>query len=86
MQNNAQPLSKALAENLLGVSQATVNEVLFGIDENDFTEKNLQRVLQRLESYRANLQYPRPNVVLNRGMLPTSAPSTIFPKGRKKVF
>ena len=30
LQNNAQPLSKALTENLLGVSQATVNEVLFG--------------------------------------------------------
>ena len=87
LQNNAQPLSKALAENLLGVSQATVNEVLFGIDENDKTKKNLQRVLQRLESYRANLQNPRPNVVLNRGMPTDVCPFDYLSKrGEKKFF
>lgn len=61
------PLRKHLPEALLGVSQATVNEILAGIDENDHTIVNNARVLDGLKRYRDNLANPRPNVVMRDG-------------------
>ncbi len=61
------PLRKTLPETLLGVSQTTVNEILFGIDEDDHSMVNNELVLQRLALYRDNLLNPRPCVVMNNG-------------------
>lgn len=61
------PLSKALTENLLGVSNATVNEMLFGLNDNDHTAINVDKVIQRISYYQKNLQNPMPCVVMQRG-------------------
>ena len=61
------PLRKTLPEVLLGVSQSTVNEILYKIDENDHTIINHSLVVDRLAQYRANLERKRPNVVLRDG-------------------
>ena len=61
------PLRHALAENLLGVSNATVNEILYGIDENDHTTINNDKVIQRLSYYEKNLKAPTPCVVMQHG-------------------
>lgn len=61
------PLRKTLPEVLLGVSQSTVNEILYKIDENDHTIVNHSLVVDRIAQYRANLEHKRPNVVLRDG-------------------
>ena len=61
------PLRKTLPEALLGVSQSTVNEILYKIDENDHTIINHSLVVDRLAQYKANLANKRPNVVLRDG-------------------
>lgn len=61
------PLRKHLPEILLGVSQATVNEMLVGIDENDHGIVNNARVIEGIKRYRDSLANPRPNVVLREG-------------------
>lgn len=65
--NTSLPLRKNLPEVLLGVSQATVNEILHGLDENDHGIVNNARVLDGLKRYCDNLTSPRPNVVLRDG-------------------
>ena len=61
------PLRKTLPEVLLGVSQSTVNEILYKIDENDHSIINHSLVVDRLAQYKANLNNKRPNVVLRDG-------------------
>ena len=61
------PLRKTLPEVLLGVSQSTVNEIMYKIDENDHSIVNHSLVVDRLAQYRANLERKRPNVVLRDG-------------------
>ena len=61
------PLRKTLPEVLLGVSQSTVNEILYKIDENDHTVVNHSLVVDRIAQYKANLAHKRPNVVLRDG-------------------
>lgn len=63
----ATPLRKALPETLLGVSQATVNEILWKIDENDHTIVNNALVCDRIEQYRNNLTNKKPCVALVNG-------------------
>lgn len=61
------PLRKNLPETLLGVSQATVNEMLVGLDENDHTVINNAKIIDGITRYRNNLLNPKPNVVLKDG-------------------
>ncbi len=61
------PLRKTLPEVLLGVSQATVNEILCGIDENDHTILNHAKVVDRIALYKNNLDNKKPCVVLRNG-------------------
>ncbi len=61
------PLRKTLPEVLLGVSQATVNEILCGIDENDHTIINHAKVVDRIGEYQANLANKKPCVILKNG-------------------
>ena len=61
------PLRKNLPETLLGVSQATVNEMIVGLDENDHTAVNNAKVLNGIKRYRDSLSNPSPNVVLRDG-------------------
>ena len=61
------PLRKTLPEVLLGVSQATVNEILCGIDENDHTILNHAKVVDRIAQYKVNLANKKPCVVLRNG-------------------
>ncbi len=83
----ALPLRQALTQNLLGVSQSTVNEILYGIDENNHGEINNSRVLDALAIYKTNLRMKKPNVVFSNG-----CPSDVCPfdyrskKGEKKFF
>ncbi len=81
------PLRKTLPEALLGVSQNTVNEILFGIDENDHSETNNSLVVDRIAQYQADLSRPKPNVVFQNG-----APIDVCPfdyrskRGDKQFF
>lgn len=81
------PLRQALCENLLGVSQSTVNEILWGIDENDHSTVNNAAVVDRIERYKQLLQHKAPCVVLQKG-----APVDVCPfdyqskKGEKRFF
>ncbi len=61
------PLRKTLPEVLLGVSQSTVNEILYGLDENDHGIVNNSAILDRLAAYREGLIHKQPNVVLQNG-------------------
>ena len=63
-----------MAEALLGVSTATVNELLWGIDENDHTETNNARISDRIKEYQRGINNPRPNVTLKGG-----APTDVCP-------
>ena len=81
------PLRTLLKENLLGVSIDTINEFLYGIDEENHSLLNAQRVIDNAKQYQANLQNPRPNVVLQNGS-PTDANPFDFKskKGEKLYF
>ena len=61
------PLRKTLPEVLLGVSQSTVNEILYKIDENDHSTITHSLVVDRLAQYKTNLANKHPNVVLRDG-------------------
>ncbi len=67
LENCSLPLRKTLPEVLLGVSQATVNEILCGIDENDHTIVNHAKVVDRIAQYKENLANKKPCVVLKNG-------------------
>ena len=61
------PLRTLLKENLLGVSLDTINEILHGIDENNHSQINAQRVVDNAKQYQTHLSNKRPNVVLQNG-------------------
>lgn len=61
------PLRKTLPEVLLGVSQATVNEMLHGINEDDHTVANNILVARQIEAYRTALSQKNPTVWLKNG-------------------
>lgn len=61
------PLRKTLPTVLLGVSQATVNEMLHDIDEDDHTTANNMRVLKQMEAYKTALSQKNPTVWLKNG-------------------
>ena len=77
---NKLPLRKVLPETLLGVSQATVNEITCGIDEDDHTVINNAKVLDRLKEYCDGINNPRPNVVIKNG-----APADVCPFDYRSV-
>ena len=80
------PLRKTLPEVLLGVSQTTVNEILYGIDENDHTALNNSLVVDRLSMYKANLENKKPNVVLVDGTPVEVCPFDYQSKKGEKIF
>ena len=81
------PLRKVLAENLLGVSQSTVNEMLWGLDENDHTVANNIKVADGIQRYCNGLQHKRPTVWLTNGMPSEVAPfEYLSAKGEKLSF
>lgn len=67
LSNCLTPLRKTLPEALLGVSQSTVNEILYGLDENDHTVINNAAIAERLKNYEKKILSPHPNVVLKNG-------------------
>ena len=71
---------------LLGVSQTTVNEVLYGLDENDHSIVNHSLVVDRLAMYQANLANKRPNVVLQDGTPVEVCPFVYQSKKGEKIF
>ena len=80
------PLRKALTERLLGVSQTTVNEILYGIDENDHSLINHSLVVDRLAMYKANLARKCPNVVLQDGNPIEVCPFDYQSKKGEKIY
>lgn len=82
----ATPLRKSLTENLLGVSQTTVNEVLWGLDENDHTIVNNEKVIQGLMRYKHGLENKQPNVVFQKGVPVEVCPFNYLSKKGEKVF
>ena len=80
------PLRKTLPEVLLGVSQSTVNEILYGIDENDHSIINHSLVVDRLAMYQANLKHKNPNVVLQDGTPIEVCPFDYQSKKGEKLF
>lgn len=61
------PLRTLFKEKLLGVSLDTINEILCGIDEDNHSQINAQRVVDNARQYQENLSKKRPNVVLQNG-------------------
>lgn len=80
------PLRKTLPEVLLGVSQSTVNEILYGIDENDHSDKNHTLVLSRIDEYRKNLENKKPCVVMSSGTPVDCCPFGYRSQKGEKVF
>ena len=80
------PLRKTLPNVLLGASQSTVNEILWGLDENDHSPTNNERVLQRLALYKADLENKKPNVVLQNGTPADVCPFDYRSKKGDKLF
>ena len=80
------PLRKTLPEVLLGVSQTTVNEILYGIDENDHSIVNHSLVVDRLAMYQANLANKKSNVVLQDGTPVEVCPFNYQSKKGEKIF
>jgi len=74
------PLRKTLPEILLGVSQATVNEIMFGIDENDHSLVNNALIAERIAQYGENLKNKKPCVVTANG-----APIDAYPFDYRSV-
>ena len=80
------PLRKTLPEVLLGVSQTTVNEILWGIDENDHTIVNHALVADRIAQYLQQLRQKKPNVVMQKGAPTDVCPFNYVSKKGEKVF
>lgn len=80
------PLRKTLPEVLLGVSQATVNEILVSIDENDHSANNHLLVLNRIDEYRKNLENKKPCVVMQNGAPVDCCPFDYRSLKGEKVF
>lgn len=80
------PLRTAFTENLLGVSQTTVNEILYQVDENDHSLSNTELILQRISQYKNNVQHKRPNVVMQKGVPVEVCPFEYQSKKGEKVF
>ena len=80
------PLRKTLPEVLLGVSQSTVNEILYGLDENDHGVINNAAVVEGLTAYKFNLEHKKPNVVTKNGAPVDVCPFDYRSKKGDKVF
>ncbi len=65
--NTLTPLRKTLPEKLLGVSQSTANEMLWGLDEDDHTIANNIAVANAINNYHSNLCCKNPTVWLKNG-------------------
>lgn len=63
----ATPLRKTLPEILLGVSQSTVNEILWKLDENDHSAENSEKICERIQNYENNLRNKKPCVISENG-------------------
>ncbi len=80
-------VGELLAENLLGVSQAMVDEIAYGI--NDFADRiqSAEEIIKNLRKIKENLASPRPNILFNKGEA-----KDVFPfdyksaRGEKKFY
>ena len=86
LQADKTPLRTLLSEKLLGVSQETIGEVLYGVDENDHTDRNVEKVVARLAYLRDAVASPRPNVVYKNGSPDCVCPFDYQSKLGEKVF
>lgn len=80
------PLRKTLPNVLLGVSQTTVNEVMYGLDEDDHSDSNNEKILQRLALYRDNLQHKNPCIVTVSGTPVEVCPFDYRSQKGEKIF
>lgn len=80
------PLRQTLVETLLGVSQNTVNEIMWGIDENDHTIVNNGKIIDRLTLYKLQLENGKPCVVMQKGAPVDVCPFDYNSKKGEKVF
>lgn len=86
LSNCATPLRQALVQNLLGVSQDTVNEILYNVDENLHTIINNDLVANRISMYKANLSRPKPCVIINNGTPTDVCPFDYQSKRGERTF
>ncbi|MCM1043233.1 MAG: NFACT family protein [Corallococcus sp.] len=63
-----------LIENLLGVSQDTVKEFVYGTDDNDRSPTNINAVLNNIADYQTRIDSPTPNIVFVNG-----SPTDVLP-------
>lgn len=80
------PLRKTLPNVLLGVSQATVNELLRGIDEDDHSAVNNELVMTRLAELKTFVAHKQPNVVMQNGTPVDVCPWNFESKKGEKQF
>lgn len=80
------PLRIVICETLLGVSQTTVNEMLFGVDENDHTIINTQRVVDGIVRYKTSLENKKPCVIMQKGVPVEVVPFHYLSKRGEYVF
>ncbi len=80
------PLRQTLCDSLLGVSQTTVNEILFGLDENDHSILNILRVLEGIERYKTNINNKKPCVIFQKGVPVEVLPFDYLSKKGERTF
>jgi len=84
--SNTTPLRTLFKERLLGVSQDTINEILYGIDEDNHSQVNAQRVVDNARRYQTGLTNKRPNVVLQNGSPVDVNPFDFYSKKGEKLY
>lgn len=80
------PLRRTLCDALLGVSQTTINEILFGLDENDHSILNIFRVQEGLKRYETNLKDKKPCVIFQKGVPVEVLPFDYLSKKGERTF
>lgn len=78
--SSAQDIDGIFAKNLLGVSSATVAEMLFGINKSDHSPENAVRAAEGAAEYLSRLAEPRPNIVFEG-----QHPAEVYPFDYKSV-
>ena len=82
-----QPIDEVLTNNILGISKETVRELLYGIDCNNHSPFNADRVVQAMELLITNIARPIPNI-----LFVNNTPVEVYPfdyvsvKGQKKYY
>ena len=85
--NSTDNIGDLLKQNLLGVANNTVDEMLFGIDKENHSLINCSRVIDGINNYTYKLKNLQPNIIFVNGI-----PSEVYPfdylsaKGKKTVY